>query len=265
VRLRPLSGPLRAEDIPARTRPGQRTGSSGRTPGSSADRRRVGRSSGSSNGSRRTRSQKAGDSYPGRHVVSWAGQIDGAGSREDLPEFGGLRKVRSIDPDGPARTLLPVMESGWHGRSTRIPAAQPGKGSSGESRLGRTKQAKAPARVMGSEATRLRSDSQEQDSDWLRISGPNAGPFRPGLESVARLFTSLFSEPAQHLQLLSSFPSSEVIAPRPSLLVFARPPALCESGGASLTGFSRATHAWDRLSAGTPAHAVTAVTAVPAP
>ena len=37
------------------------------------------------------------------------------------------------------------------------------------------------------------------------------------------------------------------------------------SGGASLTGLSRATHAWDRLSAGTLAHAVTAVTAVPAP
>ncbi len=35
------------------------------------------------------------------------------------------------------------------------------------------------------------------------------------------------------------------------------------SGGASLTGRSRATHAWDRLAAGTPAHAVTAVTAVP--
>jgi hypothetical protein len=40
------------------------------------------------------------------------------------------------------------------------------------------------------------------------------------------------------------------------------------NGGASLTGFSRATHAWDRLqaiivSAGTPAHAVTAATAVP--
>ncbi len=34
-------------------------------------------------------------------------------------------------------------------------------------------------------------------------------------------------------------------------------------GGASLTGFSRATHAWDCLSTGTPAHAMTAVTAVP--
>jgi hypothetical protein len=32
------------------------------------------------------------------------------------------------------------------------------------------------------------------------------------------------------------------------------------SNGASLTGFSRTTHAWDRLSAGTPTHAVTAVT-----
>ena len=36
------------------------------------------------------------------------------------------------------------------------------------------------------------------------------------------------------------------------------------SGGASLTSISRATHAWDRLSAGTPAHAVTAVTSVTA-
>jgi hypothetical protein len=34
------------------------------------------------------------------------------------------------------------------------------------------------------------------------------------------------------------------------------------NGGASLTGFSRATHAWDRPSAGTPAHAVTSVTAM---
>ena len=59
------------------------------------------------------------------------------------------------------------------------------------------------------------------------------------------------------------FPFVEVIAPRPSHLVFARPPALWGSGGASLTGRSRATHAWDRLAAGTPAHAVTAVTAVP--
>ena len=35
------------------------------------------------------------------------------------------------------------------------------------------------------------------------------------------------------------------------------------NGGASLTGFSRATRAWDRPSAGSPAHAVAAVTAVP--
>ena len=35
------------------------------------------------------------------------------------------------------------------------------------------------------------------------------------------------------------------------------------NGGASLTGFSRATRAWDRPSAGLPAHAVTTVTAVP--
>jgi hypothetical protein len=109
---------------------------------------------------------------------------------------------------------------------------------------------------------------QEQDWDWLRTSGPNAGPLRPGLESVARLFTFLFPVTvcaSSALELRSSFRSSEVIALHPSLLVFARPPALCGSGGASLTGFSWATHAWDRLSAGTPAHAVTAVTAVPAP
>jgi hypothetical protein len=116
-----------------------------------------------------------------RHVVSQAGEVNGAGSREDLPEFEGPRKVGSIDPDGPARASLPALEPGGHGRSTRIPALQPGKGSSGESRLGRAKQAKAPARIMGSEATRLRSDWQEQDSDWLWISGPTAGPLLPGL------------------------------------------------------------------------------------
>ncbi len=165
----------------------------------------------------------AGDGNPGLNVVSWAGRVHGAGSREDSPEFGGLRKVGSIDPDGPARTSLPALESGWHGRSTRIPSAQPGKGSSGKSRLASAKQAEAPARVMRSEVTRLRRDSQEQDSDWLRIAEPTAGPLRPGLESVARLFTSLFpvkacassaSRAAQH------FRSSEVIAARPSLLVF---------------------------------------------
>jgi hypothetical protein len=118
------------------------------------------------------------------------------------------------------------------------------------------------------EVTLLRSYYQEQDLDWFQISGPTASPLLPGLESVARLFTSLFLSqrvPAQHLQLHSSFCSSEVIAPRPTLLVFACPPALCGSCGVSLIGFSRATHTWDRLSAGTPAHAVTAVTAVPAP
>jgi hypothetical protein len=53
-------------------------------------------------------------------------------------------------------------------------------------------------------------------------------------------------------------------ASRPTLLDFARPPALWGSGGASLTGFSRATHAWHRLSAtaGSPAHDVTAVPTV---
>jgi hypothetical protein len=134
----PLAAPRasRAEGIPARTRSGQRTGSSGRTPGSSPEWRRVSRSSGSSNRSRRTRSQKAGDGYPGRHVVSRAGQVDGAGSRKDSLEFGGLRKVGSIDPYGPDQ--------------------------SGESRLGRAKQTEAPSRVMNSEVTQLRSDSQEQ-------------------------------------------------------------------------------------------------------
>jgi hypothetical protein len=42
--------------------------------------------------------------------VSRAGQVDGAGSREDSLEFGGPRKVESIDPDGPARTSLPAMD-----------------------------------------------------------------------------------------------------------------------------------------------------------
>jgi hypothetical protein len=58
--LGPLRGPPGEGGCPARTRPGQRTGSTGRTPGSSPDWRGVSCSSGSSNGSRRTRSQKAG-------------------------------------------------------------------------------------------------------------------------------------------------------------------------------------------------------------
>ena len=69
------------------------------------------------------KSMARGVGYPGRHVVSWAGQVDGAGSREDPLEFGGLRKVGSIDPNGPAWTSLPALESGWHCLSTRIPAA----------------------------------------------------------------------------------------------------------------------------------------------
>jgi hypothetical protein len=60
----------------------------------------------------------------------------------------------------------------------------------------------------GHEIGRLRRDSQEQDSDWLRISGPNAGPLPTGLESFARRFTSLFpvttcaSSASRALQLL---------------------------------------------------------------
>jgi hypothetical protein len=59
VRLGPLRGPPGEEGCPARTRADQRTGSTSRTPGSSPDWRGVSRSSGSSNGSRRTRPQKA--------------------------------------------------------------------------------------------------------------------------------------------------------------------------------------------------------------
>jgi hypothetical protein len=100
--------PAGEEGIPARTRPGQRTGSSGRTPGSSPDWRGVSRSSGSSNGSRRTRLQKAGRRLSGSscRVLGWSSRC-GAGSREDPLEFGGLRKVGSIDP---APDLAPCNE-----------------------------------------------------------------------------------------------------------------------------------------------------------
>jgi hypothetical protein len=47
--------------------------------------------------------------------------------------------------------------------------AHSAKGPPGDLRLGRTKQFEAPARATGSEVTRARSDSQEQDSDWPRI------------------------------------------------------------------------------------------------
>jgi hypothetical protein len=69
-----LRGPPGAKGIPARTRPGQRTGSSGRTPGSSPDWRGVSRSAGSSNGSRRSRSQMAGGRLSGSswRVLGWS-------------------------------------------------------------------------------------------------------------------------------------------------------------------------------------------------
>jgi hypothetical protein len=61
--------------------------------------------------------RRLGDGYPGRHVVPWAGQVDGAGSREDPLEFGGLRKVRSTDsgqdlaPCNGVRQARPVYEN----------------------------------------------------------------------------------------------------------------------------------------------------------
>ena len=61
--------------------------------------------------------KRLGDCYLGRHVVSRVGQVDGAGSRKDSQEFGGLRKVGSIDP-GPdlapcigVRPARPVYEN----------------------------------------------------------------------------------------------------------------------------------------------------------
>jgi hypothetical protein len=68
---------------------------------------------------------RLGDGYSDRHGVSWAGQVDGAGSREDPLEFGGLRKVRSTAGDpGPdlapcngVRPARPVNEN--TGRITR--------------------------------------------------------------------------------------------------------------------------------------------------
>ena len=61
--------------------------------------------------------KRLGDGYPGCHVVSWAGQVDGVGGREDSLEFGALRKVGSSDP-GPdlapcigVRPARPVYEN----------------------------------------------------------------------------------------------------------------------------------------------------------
>jgi hypothetical protein len=90
--------------------------------------------------------------------------------------------------------------------------------------------------------------------------GPITDLLRPGIASVTHVSNSFFlgrSKVHPRGSTILSFLGD------PSFLDFARPPALCGNGRASLTGFSRANHAWDRLSAGTPAHAVTAVTAVP--
>jgi len=134
-------------------------------------------------------------------------------------------------------------------------------------------------RNAGPIGSRVTSNSEDQVSQKPR---PGRGPRRthparlgpsPGQPIHLRPVTAWISTRCTSLQFFLSaseatrgtiiFPFVEVIAPRPSHLVFSRPPALWGSGGALLTGSSRATHAWDRLSAGTPAHAVTAVTAVP--
>jgi hypothetical protein len=54
------------------------------------------------NGSHRTRSPKAGDGYPGRYVVSRAGQVDGTGRREDSPwriQKGRINRSQCAGPD----------------------------------------------------------------------------------------------------------------------------------------------------------------------
>jgi hypothetical protein len=70
-----------AEGTLARTRQGQGTCSSGRTPGSSPDFQRVRRSSGSSNGSRLTQPQKASSSAGGRVWGSLAEELVALASR----------------------------------------------------------------------------------------------------------------------------------------------------------------------------------------
>jgi hypothetical protein len=72
--------------------------------------------------------------------------------------------------------------------------------------------------------------------------------------------SSLLSFSDEARSFIAASPPVEVTATRSSFCPPARPVG---NGGASLTGFSRATRAWDRPSAGSPAHAVTAVTAVP--
>jgi hypothetical protein len=56
--------------------------------------------------------KRLGDGYPGRHVVAWAGQVDGAGSREDPLGFGGLRKIGSTDP-GPDLAPCNGVRPAW--------------------------------------------------------------------------------------------------------------------------------------------------------
>jgi hypothetical protein len=131
-------------------------------------------------------------------------------------------------PSGRPGLRSPQWSPGRHGWPPRALVGPPGKRPAGEPRLGSDKQSEAQ---------------------------PRSRDRKPPGRGVTR----------RNKTRTVSARNARMIAPRPSLLVFARPPALCGSGGASLTGFSRATHAWDRISAGTPAHAVTAVTAVPAP
>jgi hypothetical protein len=83
----------------------------------------------------------------------------------------------------------------------------------------------SPGRAMGLEATRARSNPQEQDSDCLRDAGPNADLLRPGNAAVSRLFNSFFFSRGESLSLHIIIISFEVIAHRTSLFYFSRPPA----------------------------------------
>jgi hypothetical protein len=172
-----------------------------------------------------------------------------------------------MEPSWPARSPLPILEP----RQARPALESDGRTSTVRGSLGRG----------DSEATSNRSLAMSRKRRPLRRGVTCRNKTRTAPERPGQL-TAGYGQAAHPLHVSSILSFSDearfILAASPSLLVrrfvasdrsssvasrFARPPALWENGGASLTGFCRATHAWDRLSAGTPAHAVTAVTAVP--
>jgi hypothetical protein len=171
-------------------------------------------------------------------VTSRSGQVIHTWRRDDSP--------------GVRRTRICLIDRAHQGQTA---TSQAGRDHSAKGRRG-NRESEGPSNNKPKPGTRDRKPLGRGVTckwhDWTGSGSLGSSPACEGLVSNLLSVSSLLSSlPAQQLELCGTIIiPSEVIAPHPSLLDFARPPALWGNGGLSLTG--RVTHAWHRLSAGTP-------------